>query len=360
MSRLLVFLRGDADLAWLRLDGDGRVAARGDGAPAALPDETVVAVVPGEAVTLHWVEMPELSPAQAAAAARLAAADVCAAPVAQAHVAVGRRDEQGFYPIAVADGAAVAGWLARCREAGLDPDVIAATPLLLAAPDEGVRLAEAGEVVLVRGLRLAFAAEPELAALLIGEAPPSAVDAAAFEAGLGAALDALPVDLRQGPFAKVTPWQLDTRRLRRFAGLAALILLTMLLVNLVQLLRYSLAADFAEQAVAAEARELLPRSTEIHDPAGQVRAHLAETGASGGFAAPAAALFAALRDIAGAEVTSLRYDGTGALTAAVATAQGGDLAAIQEKLAAAGFEATAGTPRSENERAVIDVTVRPR
>lgn len=358
MTQLLIFLRGD-ELAWLRLDRE-RVAARGMGAPAADPADTIIAVAPGEAVTLHWVEMPDLAPAQAAAAGRIAAAEVCAAPSGATHVAVGARDADGYYPVAVAEAAAMAAWLARCREAGLDPDRVVPAPLLIELPEEGVRVAEAGDVVLVRGRRLGFAAEPALAALLIGDAVPETVDAEAFEAGLAAALGEMPVDLRQGPFAKVKPWQLDTRRLRRMALLAAMILLALFLVNVVQLLRYSFAADMAEHKVAGEAQALLPRGTEIYDPVVQVRARLAETGGAGGFSPAAAALFAAMRDVPGAQLTSLRYDTAGGLVAAVASAQGGDVALLQERLTASGYEASAGAIRSEAERAVVDLTVRRR
>lgn len=359
MTRLLVFLRGADDLAWLRLDGDA-VVARGAAGPVAEPDETVIAVAPGDGVVLHWVEMPDLSPAQAAAAGRIAAAEVCAAPASEAHVAVGARDAEGQHALAVADAAAVAGWLARCAAAGLDPDRLVPAPLLLPVPAEGVNVAEAGDLILARGDRLAFAAEPELAALLIGDVAVEKLDGAAFEAGLGAALDVLPVDLRQGPFAKVRPWRLDGQRLRRLALWGALILLTLPLINLVVLLRHSLAADVAEVALANEATRLLPRGTAVVDPVAQVEARLAETGAGGpAFSTAAAALFGALREVGGAELTSLRY-GDGQLTAAVATASAGDMATIQARLAAAGFDAAPGAPRTEAGKSVVELTVRPR
>ena len=359
MTRLLVFLRGDDDLAWLRLDGDA-IVARGSANPVADAADLVIAVAPGERVTLHWVEMPALAPAQAAAAGRIAAAEVCAAPIGAAHVAVGPRDDAGNCCLAVVDAAAMAGWLARCAAAGLDPDSVVAAPLLIAAPAEGATVAEAGDLILARGDRLAFAAEPELAARLIGDAAPARLDAAAFEASLGAALDALPVDLRQGMFAKLRPWRLDLKRLRRLALWGALILLSVPAIDVVLLLRHSFAADTAELALANEARRLLPRDTAIVDPVAQIEARLAETGAAGpGFSTAAAALFTALRDVGGAELTSLRY-GDRQLTASVATASGGDLGVVQERLAATGFEATPGAPRTEAGKATVELAVRPR
>ena len=359
MTRLLIFLRGEDDLAWLRLDGEA-VVARGGANPVAEADEEVIAVTPGEAVTLHWVEMPSLAPAQAAAAGRIAAAEVCAAPIGGSHVAVGPRDDAGYCCLAVVDASVMAGWLARCRAAGLDPDVVVPAPLLIAPQADVVRVAEAGDVLLARGDRLAFAAEPELAAMLLGEATPERLDPPAFETGLGAALDALPVNLRQGTFAKLRPWRLDWRRLRRMAAWAALILLTLPLINLVMMLRHGFAADTAELALANEARSLLPHEEKIVDPVAQVEARLAETGAAGpGFSTAAAALFGAVRDVGGAELTSLRYADR-QLTAAVATASSGDLATIQERLRAAGFEATLGAPRTEAGRETVELTVRSR
>ncbi|MGA9580566.1 MAG: type II secretion system protein GspL, partial [Allosphingosinicella sp.] len=68
---LLLFLGRDGGIeGWIRL-ADGLVAARGAGLEGAEVHRTVpvVAVPPGEAVTLRWLELPSgLSPAQAAGA----------------------------------------------------------------------------------------------------------------------------------------------------------------------------------------------------------------------------------------------------------------------------------------------------
>lgn len=358
MKRLLIFPGDGADLFWLRLDGE-RVVARGAGtmpADAEAPEE-VVAVVPGEAAVVHWTEMPALSPAQAQAAARLVAADVLATAPNDTHVAIGPRDEHGECCLAVVDAASLAGWLDRCRAVGHDPDRVVPAPLLLVPPAEGVRVAEAGHVLLVRGARVAFAAEPELAAVLIGEAPVEKLERPAFEAGIAAALDALPVDLRQGAFARRQPWRIDWRRLRRMAGIGALALLTILLVELTLLLRQDLAADVVELKLTEEARRLLPRGTEITDPAAQVQAHLDGMGGVGpGFSASAAALLTALREADGAELISLQH-GPGGLVAAIATARGGDAEAIRQRMAAAGYVATLGATRTEGGRAVVELTV---
>src|SRR5918997_2933049 len=82
---------------WLLLQG-GNVAARGRGAerlpPLADPETQervrVALIVPGDEVTVHWLELPGgLAPAQAVAAARLMASEVSAQPLGDMHVAVG-------------------------------------------------------------------------------------------------------------------------------------------------------------------------------------------------------------------------------------------------------------------------------
>ena len=73
-GRYLLLFLDDAAPGWLRLK-DGVVAARGgDGSPPPLPDDAavrdrVVAVVPAADVTVQWVDLPALAPAQAAASA---------------------------------------------------------------------------------------------------------------------------------------------------------------------------------------------------------------------------------------------------------------------------------------------------
>ena len=72
MSLLLFLPAGGADFSWMRF-GDTGLMARGQGLPDG--DEPIVAVVPADAVTLHWADLPNRSLAQATAAARLLAAD---------------------------------------------------------------------------------------------------------------------------------------------------------------------------------------------------------------------------------------------------------------------------------------------
>ncbi len=95
---LLIFIDDRREIeGWLQL-ADGQVVARGAGLEGLPPLADALtgaalraaAIVPGEAVALHWLEVPaELAPAQAIAAARLVAAEVSLQPVADMHGAIG-------------------------------------------------------------------------------------------------------------------------------------------------------------------------------------------------------------------------------------------------------------------------------
>ena len=125
MTRLLVFV-GETPVRWLRLD-DGGVVARGDDVSMLPPgdDSALIAALPGEDIVLHWVELPRLAPAQAAAAARELAADVAARSIADTHVALGPPGEDGKRVLALVDNDRVRGWLQRLAALGLDADGMA-------------------------------------------------------------------------------------------------------------------------------------------------------------------------------------------------------------------------------------------
>ncbi len=226
---LLIFLDARNEIeGWLQLRG-GAVAARGLGGerlPGLVDAETqeplrVAAVVPGEAVSVHWLELPTgLAPAQAIAAARLMAADVSAQPVSELHVAIGPEVEgESARVVALVPALAMAGWLGRLQAEGLDPDLVMPEPLLLPRPDEGFVRYDRGEIPLFRGRSDAFSVEPDLATLVTGRAKVESIDTDGFEAGLSAALAAPAVNLRQGAFAKRRQWGIEWPLVRRLAML---------------------------------------------------------------------------------------------------------------------------------------------
>jgi general secretion pathway protein L len=181
---LLLYLGAGDEGPWLRLDGD-RVVDRGEGfAAIPLPDdraevaETVVGIVPGPDVAIHWVELPDLAEAQAAAAARLMASEVSAERLDNLHVALSaRRDGEDERIMGVVGADRMTAWIAEAQAAGFRPRRAgsrnpAAGAARRRAGHHRVRPAAAGA-----GIEAGVRAEPELVALLGNNAPLTPVTA---------------------------------------------------------------------------------------------------------------------------------------------------------------------------------------
>jgi len=337
---LLVFLdKAGVPGCWLRLgDGEPGYGVAADGLPAAA--RTVLAV-PGEQVTMHWLELgPGLAPAQAAAAARLMLADASAEPIAAMHVAIGR-PESGRTPAAVVPVERMRGWLEAAAAAGIDPEAVVPSPMLLPPPESGFVRREIDELSDYRGPAAAFTLEPELAAALIGDALVGEVDEAGFEAALPPLLADPSIDLRQGPFARARRWRVEPGPLRRIGVLALALAVLSLAVQIAAILAYTFAADRARSEADALALE-------------------AGAGPGGpGFAAAAALLFDAVRATPNVELTRLDYRADGSLALTVTMDNAASLAALQSRIEASGLAVEPGEQRSEGGRPVADLTVRP-
>ncbi len=365
---LLIFLDARNEFeGWLELRG-GEIVARGrelEKVPGLVDPATgdplrVVAVVPGEAVTLHWLELPAgLAPAQAAAAARLMATDMSAQPVSDMHVAVGSEEEgESARAVALVPAITMAGWLGRLQGEGLDPDLMLPEPLLLPRPGEGFVRHDRGALPLFRGRNDAFTVEPELAELIVAEAPVEPLDAEAFERGLAAQITEPAVNLRQGMFAKRRRWKIEWPLVRRLVTLAAAILLVTLSIQVVAILRYTYAADALEIETSRVAAQTLRRSGPVSNAPAQLGQRLTELrGSGGGYGSLASALFEAVRATPNAELTALIFGQDGALRATVQGDAPATLSALQQQLTAAGLQVTAGPLRTGGGRPTVELTV---
>ncbi|MDQ3140533.1 MAG: type II secretion system protein GspL [Pseudomonadota bacterium] len=368
---LLIFIgRDGAAASWLRLS-DGAIADRGDGledAPALIgPDDAeplmVVAVVPGETVALHWLELPAgLSPPQAAAAARLLATELSTQLAEQLHVAVGPEIEgTDLRCVAMVPAADMVPWIAALQSAALDPDSIIPEQLLLLPRDGAVMRYDGRALPLFRGATDAFAVEPELAEVVLRDAPVETLSDESFEAELAAAIADRPVDLRQGLFAKRRRWKIDWRLVRRLAMLALAILLVTFAIQIVSIMRYTFAADRLEAEVASVAGEVLP-GVRISNPSRQLGQRLTELQGSGvGYSMMASTVFAAVQATPGLEVVAIQYDGQGTLRLTVRADAPAAISALQQQLDSSGsLVADVGALRTENGRQSAEISVRAR
>lgn len=298
--------------------------------------------VPGDAVAIHWIDLPDgLAPAQAAAAARLRAGELSAQPLAEMHVVAGGR-EKGLTCVALVPMDRMAAWLEAAAAAGIDPDAIVPAPLLIPPPEEGLVRFDGFGPPVWRGQAEAFALEPELAGAVVGERPVREIDAVEFEAGIAAALAAPAANLRQGPFARRRQWKIAPRTVRRLALLGIALLLVTLAVQVAGVMRYSFSADRLEAEASA------------------LRAGGVESGPAPGtsFSALAGLLFDAVQATPNAELSALRFGADGALQASVFGDTPATLAALRQRIEAAGGTVVEGESRSAGGRAAVELTVR--
>jgi general secretion pathway protein L len=353
VTRTFLFLDDpDVEPHWVTVD-EHKVLARGSGIPDA---DAVVAVAPADAVTLHWAAIPARSTAQATAAARIVVADASAAPVTDLHVAVGEPDGDER-PIAVVAHAAMVDWLARLASRGVEPAALVPAPLLVPPPEEGFVRAELGGRGVVRGPGSGFADEARLTDLLTGGRAPAVLDRDAVDAALVGA-DRL-LDLRQGPYARRRRRGVDWRLVRRAALLGLGVLALTLAIDLVRIAKYSFAADALEAETDAVARRGLPRGDTVVDADRQIAERLGGVRGPGlGFSGTAAAVFQAVRQVPGAELTAFDFQPSGDVRLGVATAREAEATDVKRALEAAGFRVDAGVFQSAGGRVTGEMTVR--
>lgn len=360
---LVLFLPGStASWRWLRI-ADDAVVARGEGLPDFGNEDAAppVAIVPAEAATLHWADLPDRSPAQSLAAARLLVAEASAAPVGDLHVAVGREADLVERPIAVVSLAQMRGWLEDLAGQGVDPAMLLPAPMLLPRPETGFVRGDLGGEAVVRGTSSGFADEGPLTGLVTGGVPPQLLDRDALEAAIVAAVANPALDLRQGVFARRRRIGVDWSLLRRLGWLALAILSVSLLISLVQLLKYNLAADSLERQADVLARQALPRGETVNDADRQLDARLAGLrGGGAGFGLTAASVFAAVRSVPGAELRTLSFEANGDLTATIATGNEGEATDIASRIASYGFVAKLGPLQSGGGSVTGTITVSAR
>lgn len=362
---LLLYLGAGADAPWLRLE-DGQVSARGE-AFASIPvpaddvqvAETVVGIVPGSDVAIHWVDLPDLAEAQAAAAARLMATEVSAERLDNLHVALSAPRAAGEERIMGVVGAdRMTAWIAEAQAAGFDPDALVPETLLLEPPSEGLVTTQSGPLLLARGPRQAFAVEPELLPLLAADARVTPITADEVEARLPAVLSAWPLDLRTGVFRKRRRWRIDWPLVRRLAALAAACFLVNAAIQLTLIARYNADADRAEARTAAIARAALPRNTRVRDPQVQLAGRLSTLRGGGiGLTATLGGLFEVLRAAPNVEVQALQFDPSGTLRVTLSAVGAGDLTQVRTALETRGLAVEAGDTRAAAGRQIVEYKI---
>lgn len=346
---------------------DGRVTQSGTGTNwlgatgmARLDENCVVLMlVPTTLVTLHAVSFPDMPVRQGRAAARLTAMEsAIGSPEALHVVAAGSNDAADPHDVAIVARTDMVHWLDWARQHGLDPDHMMPAAMLLPRPDIGfVRGVIAGQFVL-RGDTGALLADDPIASAVVGDAPVVDIAPEAITAAMIAALDACPLDLREGAFALRKRRALDRGGLTQIAIILGFAALCSLLIAIVLIAKYSLGANALDARTVEAAQTVLPNVTDAASAQVQLDAELARTGKGGGFTGPLSGLYRALQAAPNVSITTMNHSADGTLRVTLAGTRAEDINAALIALQEAGFTITATSSADQSGRVLADITVR--
>lgn len=357
MSRILLRLRADGGSEWL--DADRVVHA---GWPAPRREDRVLVLVPATEVLLLELAPPAGNERQWAQALPFLIEEQLVAPIETQHVAWARSRDGARLCVAVVARAQLDGWLARLREAGVEPDALVSEALALPwQPQRPALLVDGGQCVLRRAEAGALAGDtdeivalgtdlPDVEAWLVGDSrspvPTQTQHVVAHALHAFATQATVPQpNLLQGAYAPRRRADGLARRWRRAAMLAAAALL---LAGLHPLLdRHKLATRVAAQRAEMTQlyRRAVPSAGAVEDPARQLQAALAARGLGpgDGVLGLLTRLAPALAADAGLSLESLEYRER-RLELVVQAGSVADLDALRQRLARAGLTAEiAGT-----------------
>lgn len=321
--------------------------------PDLAADRPLWLVLPASDCPVRWVTLTAATPRQAAAAARAEAAAAAIDP--DVHVVAEPAD--GPIPVATVAPAVMRHWLAWAAANGYAPAAVIPAAIALPEPGPGgaASVALSGEHV-VRQEDRAFAAEPDLVALLPDAPLPTVIDP---EAALLSLSRAPLCNLLTGPYAPPRARWFTRERLQAAAAMTCLILLLSLAIGVARLARVH--ADIAriDGDAAAAASAALGREVSITDAVAELDARLAATGRTQGSAtATLAALLSAMEPQPGTSLDAATWTRAGTWAVTIGAARNEDINPVLTAVQARGYRITAQPRQGGDGRVLADVTIR--
>jgi general secretion pathway protein L len=328
-----------------------------EGEPAGWAPARTTLVVPGAEVLARWLTLPTGSDAQARSAAGFMLEEALAGQGARQHIAVAPRQD-GERLVAVVDEARLQGWLDRAAVLGFKPDGVTPDHLILPAPEDdsliGVRF---GQLLAVRGRDIAASVEPDLLSAVLGDrAPPPAnpLDAAGL---LARGAEAPAINLLQGAFGEGRE-RGDEGGWRRAAILAAILILSPLLIALAGIARNTGAAMSLEDKADRRAVALAPALRGQKDPADKLLAQIEARRSADQFLDVSARTFRLIQASGAVRMETLVYSADGSLRTSIAYANYSDLDSLKAAAKGAGLEVAEDSTVTEGGRITSDLIIR--
>jgi len=362
MSDTLFLFTGEDDGTPFRLlDARGAVIGEGRLQPGDIAPVHAIAVlvVRGTDVLARRLEIPAGTGAQQSVASAHLIEDFLAGPREGVHVAAGVREGDGHALVCAVAKEKMAAWCARAEALGLGGAAIVPDFLLLPRPTgETLNAVATDGRIAARTSSFAFTVEEDLFPHLAGMRESRFLDPDEVLRGVVARGGVVDIDLRQGDFARRTSLRSLIAGRRRLAVLAALLLVSPLLLWMVEGARHGIAAH----ALEAEAHDiasaaLSPRVAD--DPVAVLRAGAAALRGSEAFLAAAAELARGISATGGAELVSLSYLRDGVLQAVLRHETVDDLAYVRAHLEAQNLVTEQGTTEMVAAKSETILTLRP-
>ncbi|MCJ8191265.1 type II secretion system protein GspL [Sphingomicrobium aestuariivivum] len=258
--------------------------------------------------------------------------------------------------IATTDGARMQDWLdwAAAQDIALDRIVPAAA---LLPRDGDWHEARFGPHVVIAKDGMAIPDDEALVAALVGDAFVDSMDNDAIVDALVALEDGVPVDLRQGRFARVRRWKPDPRRLREFAWLILAIFLVALAIPVTKAVLWEREAGSLDRETAAIATAALGRPVEAAAAEAELRAAIGQGGAATGATQAIATLLAAMQAEPTVEASMIFFGADGMLNARLAASDAGAINRILMTLQQRGWTVTANPVPGGDGRAAVDLSL---
>ena len=364
-ATLILMLPDDGPIRiWWRVDQSMVVDSGQDGewADFAMEDGAgpTIALAPAAAVPVRWHHLPELTPPQAAAAARIQAIDAVLGTADERHVAVGLPGADAMVAVAVVAHDDMRRWRALMDAAGLDARALIPVAALVPMPGEGRAMrAEIGGTDLLRTADLCAEADAALDPLRIGGAPCDAATPDQAAAWLATLEQASPVNLLTGDYAPRPPAMLDAWTRGWLVRLTAALALLTLAVPLVQAWQYARGINAADARTVAAAAGVGERADDAAAAETAIDRRLAERG--GGplaLSAPLGGLYQSLNDHPEVAVRTLAHAGNGTLSVTLASPRIDDVNAVLKALQARGYTITAQPLQGSDGMRMGNVTIR--